>query len=49
MRAKELAAYKAVYDALQAIASCPGRCKCCQTHDEQMLKALQEFLNRWRP
>lgn len=41
-------AYHALYLALQAIISCPGKCKCCKEHDEKALKALSEFINRYR-
>lgn len=41
--------YHEIYLALQAIIACPGRCKCCKEHDERALKALGDFLNRYRP
>jgi hypothetical protein len=38
----------ALYLALQAIVSCPNKCKCCDNHVGPALQALMAYVNRWR-
>lgn len=37
-----------LFQALQGISGCPGRCQCCPEHAEKMREALKSFLDRWK-
>lgn len=37
-----------MYQALQGVSGCPGKCKCCPEHEAAVRAALAAFLNRWR-
>lgn len=38
-----------LYQALQGISGCPGKCQCCEAHTKQMRAALTEYVQSWRP